>query len=270
MSQTVARLKETIADFDRQIAAEETKLSRDLEAERRPLRDQVDQANAEIVELAERMQQSRRAADDTEEHLLKLAQEYDNIRSAIETARGKVNDIQSRIEYTRRTAKNNILAYGDKTQQFLQAINQDRGWHEKPIGPIGVFVKLEHKEYAAVLESFFSQTLNAYICTNHDDATRLRQLHRKFGLFVVLSLSDQPLRAHVPLEARAELTRLASPLLLSCSDHNTPIITQRFDATAAADMASKQPDGSILTVLRACTVRSSPPRLALAPSLHRC
>ncbi|GAA5854087.1 hypothetical protein JCM9279_004378 [Rhodotorula babjevae] len=219
MSHTVTRLKETIADFERQILAEETKLSRDLEAERRPLRDQVEQANAEIVELAERMRQSRRTADDTDEIIIALNQDYQNVRSAIDTARGKVDEIKRRVEFTRRSATNNMLAYGDKTQQFLQAINQDRSWREKPLGPIGLFVKLEHKDYANVLESFFSQTLNAYICTNHEDATRLRQLHRRFGL-----------------------------------DHNTPIITQSFDGTAAADMASKQPDKSILTVLRACTI----------------
>ncbi|GAA5889489.1 hypothetical protein JCM8208_001041 [Rhodotorula glutinis] len=219
MSQTVTRLKETLADFDRQIHAEETKLSRDLEAERRPLRDKIDQANAEIVDLADRIQQSRRTADDTAELLLGIGVQYDNIRSAIETAHKKVEDAQGRISFTRRSASNNILSYGDKTPQFLQAINQERGWREKPIGPIGVYVKLEHKEYAAVLESFFSQTLNAYICTNHEDATRLRQLHRRFGL-----------------------------------DHNTPIITQSFDASAAADMASRQPDYSILTILRACTI----------------
>ncbi|TNY22116.1 RecF/RecN/SMC [Rhodotorula diobovata] len=219
ISQTVQRLKDTIADFDRQILAEETKLSRDIEAERRPLRDKIEQANADISELTERMQQSRRTAADTADRLVTIGQDYDDIKSQIDAARAAADEVRARIQYTRQSATNNVLAYGPKTPQFLQAINSDRGWRDKPIGPIGQYVKLDHQQYGGVLESFFAQILNAYICTNHEDSARLKRIHRQCQL-----------------------------------DHNTPILVQTFDPAFEQDLARQQPDESILTVLRACTI----------------
>ncbi|BGP39124.1 Structural maintenance of chromosomes protein 6 [Rhodotorula kratochvilovae] len=218
ISGTVQRLKAQIADYDRQIAAEEAKLSRDLEAERRPLRDKIEQANAEINKLAIRMQESRHRGDDSAEQVLKIAQEYDNVRSQIDNASKTVGDLKGRIQFTRNTSTNNLLAYGPRTQHYLQAINGER-WRDKPIGPIGQYVKLDHPQYANVLESFFGPTLNGFICTNGEDAARLKRIHKSFNL-----------------------------------DHNTPTYVQKYDGAFEADLAAQAPDSNILTVLRACTI----------------
>lgn len=128
------------------------------------------------------MQQSRRTAADTADRLVTIGQDYDDIKSQIDAARAAADEVRARIQYTRQSATNNVLAYGPKTPQFLQAINSDRGWRDKPIGPIGQYVKLDHQQYGGVLESFFAQILNAYICTNHEDSARLKRIHRQCQL----------------------------------------------------------------------------------------
>ncbi|GAA6051233.1 hypothetical protein JCM3770_005883 [Rhodotorula araucariae] len=218
ISGTVQRLKDQIAYYDRQIAAEEAKLSRDLEAERRPLRDKIEQANAEIKQLALRMQESRHRSDESSEQVLKVSEEHEDVRTQIDNASKAANDLRARIQFTRNSSTNSLLAYGARIPQYMQAIDNER-WREKPIGPIGLYVKLDHPQYAGVLESFFGATLNGFICTDAEDARTLRRIHKHYGL-----------------------------------DHATPTYVQKFDSAFDADLNRQAPDGSILTVLRALTI----------------
>ncbi|BGP23866.1 DNA repair protein rad18 [Rhodotorula toruloides] len=214
---TVSRLTETIADFDRQIAEEEKKLSRDLEAERRPLREHIARANEEIEKLSIQMVQARQESTELSEQSDQVAPEYDNVKAQIETAQHRDREVFGRIDHTKRTQQNTMLAYGPRIPEVLNAINQEGGWRERPIGPIGRHVKLERPEYARVLESYFGPNLNAFIVTNHEDAAKMRKICNYFKL-----------------------------------DHNIPIITQRYDKSF--DFSQGEPAPSILTVLRACKI----------------
>lgn len=176
------RLNETIADFDRQIAAEEAKLSRDLEAERRPLRENIARANEEVEKLSIQMVKARQDSTELSEKSDQVSPEYDNVKAQIEAALQRDREMFQRIEHTKRTQQNTMLAYGQRIPEVLDAINRETGWREKPIGPIGRHVKLERSEYARVLESFFAANLNAFVVTNHEDAVRMRKIRDYFKL----------------------------------------------------------------------------------------
>lgn len=66
--------------------------------------------------------------------------------------------------------------------QLIRAINQDQNWKQRPIGPIGLHVKLNDREYGKMLESFFAHTLNGFVCVDNQDATRLRNYFRDYKM----------------------------------------------------------------------------------------
>ncbi|GAA5994173.1 DNA repair protein SMC6 [Rhodotorula paludigena] len=231
MNNETIRLKQTIAEFEAQIAAEEAKLARDIEAERRPLRERIAQSDAEVEQLAVQMQENRHATEDLAEKFERSVSEYEDVKSQLRNADGQASDIRGRIEYARRAQGDNLLSFGQKTPDIVRMIRQERGWREAPIGPIGLHVKLDKQQYAGVLESFFGATLNAFIVTSREDQQRM--------------------------------SRIFSHLRV---DHQTPIILNQPDANF--DHRTGEPDPSILTVLRACTINNVTVVQALCTALH--
>lgn len=181
MNSTLEHLRATIDEFDRQIAEEERKLSRDIEAERRPLRENIAKANDEITRLTEQISTARRTMDELEAKRTEDGAQYESVKEHLGRAQNSIREIESRIEAAKRSQKNSLAAYGEKMPRFLQSIQSER-WREKPVGPVGVHVKLNDPMYSRALESFFGPSLNAFIVTNLDDQRTLKRLHRAANL----------------------------------------------------------------------------------------
>ncbi|GAA5952187.1 hypothetical protein JCM8115_003527 [Rhodotorula mucilaginosa] len=229
MNNTLARLQATIDQFDEQIAEEERKLSRDLEAERKPLRDNIARANDDIADLTQRIADARQRESNANEAGRAEGQRYEAIRERIGAAEQTEREHVNRIQHIKRSQSDAYAAYGDRMPRFMQAVAAESRWQKKPIGPIGLSVKLNKQEYSRVLESFFGPTLNAFIVTNPQDARLLKAMHKQHGL-----------------------------------DHNVPILTQSYDHNF--DFSHGEPGEGIMTVLRACTITDELVKQALIVS----
>ncbi|GAA5878546.1 hypothetical protein JCM3774_000102 [Rhodotorula dairenensis] len=229
MNNQLSRLQARIEQFNEQIAEEEQKLSRDIEAERKPLRDNIARAEEQIAELAQRITTARQKESDANEAGRAEGQRYEGIRERIGAAEQTEREYAGRIQHIKRSQTDAYAAYGDRMPGFMRAIAAETRWQKKPIGPIGLSVQLNQKEYARALESFFAATLNAFIVTNPQDARLLKAMHKQHGL-----------------------------------DHNVPILTQSYDNNF--DYTQGEPDPSILTVLRACTITDDLVKQALIVS----
>lgn len=258
MNNQLARLQARIEQFDEQIAEEEQKLSRDIESERKPLRDNIARAEEQIAGCAQQIASARQKELDANEAGRAEGQRYEAIRERIGAAEQTEREHVSRIQHIKRAQTDAYAAYGDRMPGFMRAIAAETRWQKKPIGPIGLAVRLNDQDYARALESFFGPTLNAFIVTNPQDARMLKAMHKQHGLCVVCRLVSSPpaLAAYRSVDANSQFWRR--------SDHNIPILTQSYDHNF--DFSQGEPDPSILTVLRACTV-STPYRAT--PGLRR-
>ncbi|GAA5952783.1 hypothetical protein JCM21900_005801 [Sporobolomyces salmonicolor] len=217
LNATVLRLRAQLGDVEQQLHAEQIRINRDLDAERQPLLANIEKANGDIAQLGIQLNNDRLAADNLTDNYRRHAYEYEAATSNISGAQQQYRDVDTQIRHLHATAGNRLMAYGSAMPRLLQAIDSERGWREKPVGPIGLHVKLNQKEYGSALESFFSQSLNAFIVTNEDDRKRLRAIWYQNRI-----------------------------------DFNIPIIMNRYDPNF--DFSKGQPDPQILTVLRACTI----------------
>ncbi|GAA5984902.1 hypothetical protein JCM11641_003620 [Rhodosporidiobolus odoratus] len=214
---TVNRMKGEIAEVDRQIADEERKLSRDIEAERAPLRRSIEQATHEVEKLSIKIADARSTLEDTAEDYRKAIDSYEESKLQIATAEKSRYDLRNRLNSIHQSQAQPLNAYGPRTMQVLQMIDQERRWHDRPIGPIGTLVKLNQPKYLKTVESFFSATLNAFIVTNDHDKSLMNGIKHRLKL-----------------------------------DHNVPIIRWELDETFVT--AGNEPDPEILTVSRALTI----------------
>lgn len=65
---------------------------------------------------------------------------------------------------------------------LLQAVAEDNGFSQKPIGPLGAHIKLLKPEWSGILEKTFGEALNAFAVKSKQDQTRLLGLMRRIRM----------------------------------------------------------------------------------------
>ena len=65
---------------------------------------------------------------------------------------------------------------------FLRAIDRDKGFRDKPIGPIGLHIHLREHKWALLIDKYLGSNLDSFVVTNHPDRMRLHSLMQRFGI----------------------------------------------------------------------------------------
>lgn len=178
MNQTIQGINDNILTFDQQIADEQAKLARDVQAERQPILARIEELNNENAKLAVAAQKAKIDIEDLEEGNAPFREDYAEIKRAIDRALGEREQTVGRINNLKRATQDSYANYHDNMSKLVQAINKTN-WNARPIGPIGMFVKLKDNRWSVVLESFFAETLNAFVVTNQQDFDKLTHLKRQ-------------------------------------------------------------------------------------------
>lgn len=173
------RQREIVEDLQHRLDEESQRMSEGNRARRQKLEVEMRQAEkerksygAEQVELDDQLR--------TAEHELRgLTPRVQELRRDQGQARKRVEELDLRIQRLAAASANNVTAYGSKVPQLLRAINQERRWKQKPVGPIGLYVKLKDAKWAGVLEIVFGDMLNAFCVTCHHDRVLLMELKRQ-------------------------------------------------------------------------------------------
>ncbi|KAI6709378.1 hypothetical protein B2J93_4901 [Marssonina coronariae] len=122
-------------------------------------------------------------------------------RNAIEVIKALEEPLRSKTEEYNRaktvlTSLNTnpggpLAGYDRKMSDLLKAIQNDRGFREKPVGPMGLHVKLLQPKWSAVLEATLSGALNGFVVTSKADQTRLSSLLKQFNMgYCQVSIGD--------------------------------------------------------------------------------
>lgn len=69
-----------------------------------------------------------------------------------------------------------LAPYGHRMEELLQIVNRTRWGGEKPIGPLGVGVKLKDMKYQDVIHTQLGSLLSAFAVTTPGDARQLREI----------------------------------------------------------------------------------------------
>lgn len=134
----------------------------------------------ELAKLTAQAVRSRHEAEDAEQEENAHRDELRSQKDGLSHIASEIQVQKNRMAATRQTKRSPLLAYGERIPDLLQAIEKEQ-WVNKPIGPIGRFVKVKEMKFVAVLEAVFSATLNAFIVQNEKDKQKLSQLMRKIG-----------------------------------------------------------------------------------------
>lgn len=122
------------------------------------------------------------------ENFLKEAKESEDRHST------RVQEQERNLTQLRQTRQNKDLAFHPKMPALLQALQQEAGFQQTPIGPLGKHVKLLKPEWSPILEKYFGSALSSFIVTSKRDETLLTSIMKRVKCMVnIFILNRDPI-----------------------------------------------------------------------------
>ncbi|XP_019392917.1 PREDICTED: structural maintenance of chromosomes protein 6-like isoform X2 [Crocodylus porosus] len=106
----------------------------------------------------------------------KLKKEEDKMRQAVHAKQRELRELQE-------SKTNRLKRFGQQMPVLLEAIeeaNRQGHFKRKPVGPVGVFIRLKDAELALAVESCLKNLLLAFCCDNHNDERTLLTLMSRY------------------------------------------------------------------------------------------
>ncbi|KAK0611146.1 P-loop containing nucleoside triphosphate hydrolase protein [Immersiella caudata] len=179
---TLENAENSLADTQKKIEAEERRLegtngqahSNKLQ-ELEKAKKKVDDITKELEENKAAEQGIKESDEDAEKRLGLKSRELDGKKREIVVAEGKISSLDKNL-------RSKFDGYEAKVPDLLRMISDERRFRDKPIGPLGVHVKLLKPQWSAILESTLGRTLNGFLVTNNDDSRLLRDMMKHIGI----------------------------------------------------------------------------------------
>lgn len=194
---TLEKAKEEFDDANRKIKDDQNKLRMigkqvtdakqkvaqcevDIEQEKRRMEDADGGANAQKrseLEAAQRAAADAKQAIETHQAgLPRLEEQAQAARQTIERFDGQVNRKRAEVEASRKKLEGLNANRGDSMAGFppnmakvLQNIQRDSRYHQKPVGPLGMHIKLLKPDWSSILERSLGNLLQGFIVTSKQD-----------------------------------------------------------------------------------------------------
>ena len=96
--------------------------------------------------------------------------------------RKEIDESRKRLHSLNSDRGNVMAGYDPKMPRLIQTIQNDKGFREQPVGPIGLHIKLLNPAWSALLESTLGNSLNGFIVTSKADQMRLSDIMRRQGV----------------------------------------------------------------------------------------
>ena len=134
------------------------------------------------------MVDARQQLEEHEKRLGALEDDKRRAETSLEESQGpprskkdEVQQCERRLEALIKDRGQRQGAYHNNMQRLLNAIRQDDGFEQQPVGPIGNHVRLLKPMWSSVLEKSFGAALNSFAVTSKQDQSRLLDLMRRTG-----------------------------------------------------------------------------------------
>ncbi|KAJ6256574.1 hypothetical protein Dda_8438 [Drechslerella dactyloides] len=188
----LARVQQSERTVDQQMKATKARIEkakRDAEIEKQRVADADDGKHASLLEekeqlIGEKLQLNSQQTDIETLHGSETATISDataKFNAARDVLRRKERDLQTardNLQNLTSGRSNNLSAYGPNTQSLLQAIEGARWKAKKPIGPVGLLVKLKYQTWSPILEKQLSKALSGFVAFSLEDKDQLMNLMR--------------------------------------------------------------------------------------------
>lgn len=177
-------------------------------------------------------------ADATQAALEKLQ----NAGRPIEEKNQEISACENRLQGLRRDVGSSMAGFDRNMPKLLNAIRDEPRFKEKPVGPIGLHIKLLKPVWSSVLERYLGPLLNSFVVTSKQDQVLLSDMINHFKIpycdVVIGNHHSVDTRGHEPDENYDSILRVLDidndlikrQLIINRGIEQTILVEKRQDA----------------------------------------
>ncbi|KAI8917698.1 P-loop containing nucleoside triphosphate hydrolase protein [Powellomyces hirtus] len=179
MNREVIRHRNMMTELQARIAEETRKLEGDSRTTRKQQITAISEREQQklVTEGQLRQLQAERESNDTE--VAALTDNFNDAKRRFQEFQSERRGCEERIRNLQSQDSDRLGVYGPGMRQTLQMIEQfarEGRWKgAKPIGPIGIHVKLHKEEFARTIETVLGNSLNSFVVEYQEDLLLLQR-----------------------------------------------------------------------------------------------
>ncbi|KAJ9134755.1 Structural maintenance of chromosomes protein 6 [Pleurostoma richardsiae] len=133
-------------------------------------------------QLVAEIEDSTRSLPELEKRHANSQDEVKKTNTAIEQKRNEIMSVENRVRNLEQGRGSPYDAYEPNMAQLVRMIENDQGFLQKPVGPVGAHVQLLKPQWSSVIEKTFGGTLNGFIVTSKRDQYRLQGMMQRLKI----------------------------------------------------------------------------------------
>jgi chromosome segregation ATPase len=188
VKETVDDYKKSIADADREIAHHDRALLRQRQLLAGGNQAVHDKLQADLDKHVALEQNLMRDIPKKEEGVERALQARKDADADVERAKDEVSHFLEQVQLQQNALANlnsqrtdPLAAFGVNVQMVLQEIDRSRWYGNKPVGPLGRYVKLNEPAYKDLIEANLGQLLCAFAVQDPKDKAQLQRILEDCG-----------------------------------------------------------------------------------------
>lgn len=171
------------------------KLEKDIKEEYRRLEEanggshakrlsELDARKADVLEAKQRLEDHNGGLRALEEGKRRAGEASADVQRLWKSKTNEMEICKEDLQNLRRDSGKQRSGYPENMTQLINAIRQDMGFQQRPVGPVGDHVRLLKPVWSPLLEQVFGGTLSAFIVTSKVDQTRLTAIINRVNWWV--------------------------------------------------------------------------------------
>lgn len=120
--------------------------------------------------------------------------QFEESKTPVEEKSAECEQRRSLVARLQNQQGSRFSSYRPNMAQLVKAVDNENRWRKKPVGPMGLHVKLKKPEWSSIIEKTFGGVLEAFVCHNKADQTLLSQIMKRVNCSVQIYIGpDQRL-----------------------------------------------------------------------------
>ena len=115
------------------------------------------------------------------EDIERAEKEADSAKELVDAKKGALEQAEGHLRTLAREDGQRKPSFGERMPDLVKAIDQEKSFSRRPIGPIGNHVTLLKPKWSSVLEHSFGGTLSSFIVASKRDMDVLTQIMDRLG-----------------------------------------------------------------------------------------
>ncbi|KAL9026519.1 MAG: hypothetical protein Q9196_004825 [Gyalolechia fulgens] len=136
----------------------------------------IEEKRSVLADYKSRLEDHEAGLHNLEDEQRRLSQNLEQSRGPIPLKRQEVQACEERLNRLVKDKGKQDGAYPANLPRLLRAIQEDNGFRQLPVGPIGYHVRLLKPSWSSILEKSFGAALNTFIVTSKPDQARLSEI----------------------------------------------------------------------------------------------